>query len=66
MSESERMRTLGILCEEMEVTQQQLQRLPLVIDTMRQRAKKSALEVQLREQEEAIAIFSKKMVYVSM
>jgi enkurin domain-containing protein 1 len=65
LSEEERTRTLSTLQRTQTTLLQKLQALPLVVEVLRMRRRKEQLESQLKEVEEAIAIFSRPKVYVA-
>mmetsp|Transcript_20520 Transcript_20520/g.72528 ORF Transcript_20520/g.72528 Transcript_20520/m.72528 type:complete len:312 (-) Transcript_20520:164-1099(-) len=64
MPESERLDTLRVLQASHEEVQQQIFRLPLVIETAGQVRRKNALEAKLKEISDAIGIFDRPAVYV--
>lgn len=64
MKEEERLRTLNILKESLDTTKKELQKAPLVVETAGQKKRMKELEDRLKEQEDAIEIFSKDKVYI--
>jgi hypothetical protein len=65
MPESERLDTLRTLRESLRECQNQLERMPFVIETPSMKKKHTDLEFKMKEIEQAIAIFSKPKVYVA-
>jgi hypothetical protein len=65
MPESERLDTLRVLQESLEETTKLVGRLPLKIETMGQIRRKTELEAKLKELEDAIAIFSRDVVFIA-
>ncbi len=65
MPESERLDTLRVLQESLEETNKLIGRLPLKIETMGQIRRKTELEAKLKELEDAIAIFSRDVVFIA-
>lgn len=66
MPEEERIQTLEVLMRSKEEATKQLMRMPFVIETPSLKRKQGALEAKLREIENAIDLFSKPKVYISM
>lgn len=65
MPEAERLDTLRVLQESLEETTKLVGRLPLKIETMGQIRRKTELEAKLKELEDAIAIFSRDVVFIA-
>lgn len=66
MPEDERTATLETLMKSKKECLTQLERMPFVIETPSMKRKQDALENKMKEIENAIAIFSKKKVYVAI
>jgi len=64
LSEGERLKTLEGLRRNVEEIQNGLRKFPLSLSSMAQRHRKTELEEQLKQQEDAILIFDKEKVYV--
>jgi len=65
MEESERIHTLEMLQESHKRIMHDISRFPLVIETESRKRQKNALDDKLKEVEEAIKTFSKKIVYIT-
>lgn len=64
LSDQERMETLEILASNRNDVESDLQRLPVVVETLSQVKHKTALERKLQELEDAIKVFSRPKVLV--
>ena len=66
VSEVERVQTLAQLNENRELIIQQINALPLRIETISRRKQKEELEKKLTDLETAINLFQKKVVYITL
>lgn len=65
MAEEERLETLQALHHNLQKYEIEMQRLPLVIETIGQKQRKQNLQLKIQEIEEAIKVFSRKDVYIT-
>ncbi|GMH58581.1 hypothetical protein TrRE_jg9487 [Triparma retinervis] len=66
MPENERLETLRVLNESETLTKNELFSMPLTVQTLAHKKKKNALEAKLKEIEDAVKIFNRPKVFISM
>jgi len=66
MPENERLETLRVLSESEQITKSELFSMPLTVQTLGMKKKKNALEAKLKEIEDAVKIFNRPKVFISM
>jgi hypothetical protein len=65
LTEEERLSTLEVLNQNLKTLQNQLERFPLAVDTLSRKKAKAELEGKIKEIEQAIELFSRKVVFIS-